>query len=97
MAIGTTNNRADIIMHVKKLKEVTGLKYLGETLSNTDTSTVEDRIRITMATAAMARLIRLWKSSSISLPTKYKLNKSFVGSMRDLYASCGQGTYGTDF
>ena len=55
-------------------------KYLGATLSKDGTSTTEIRTRIAAATAAMARLTRVWKSD-ISFQTKHKLYKSLVISI----------------
>ncbi|KAH3834199.1 hypothetical protein DPMN_107518 [Dreissena polymorpha] len=49
-----------------------------------------------MATAAMARLSRLWTSSSINSPTKYRLYKSHVASrLLDMNASRGHRTHDT--
>ena len=53
---------------------------LGATLSKDGTSAAEIRIRVAQATAAMARLDRIWKSK-IVFPTKYELFKSLVISI----------------
>ncbi|KAH3748654.1 hypothetical protein DPMN_183101 [Dreissena polymorpha] len=52
-------------MNGEKLVDVRSFKYFGETLSNNGASATEVRI-ITIATASMARLSRLWTSSYIS-------------------------------
>ena len=81
MVNSKTNTSVDITMNGEKLKEATSFKYLGATMSKDGTSTAEVRIRIALATAAMARLSRLWTSSSIRFPTKYRLFKSLVVSI----------------
>ncbi|KAH3873479.1 hypothetical protein DPMN_036714 [Dreissena polymorpha] len=58
MVSSTSKISTDITMNGEKLKDVTSCKDLGQTLSNDCISTVEVRIRIAMATAAMARLSR---------------------------------------
>jgi len=55
----TTNTSADTTMNGEKLEEVTRVKYLGATMSKDCTSTAEVRIRIAMATVAIARLSKL--------------------------------------
>jgi len=55
----TTNTSADTTMNGEKLEEVTRVKYLGATMSKDGTSTAEVRIRIAMATVAIARLSKL--------------------------------------
>ncbi|KAH3837971.1 hypothetical protein DPMN_111376 [Dreissena polymorpha] len=59
MVNSTTNTSEDITKNDKKLKDVVSFKYLGETLSTDGTSTSEVRIRIVLATAAIARLSSL--------------------------------------
>ncbi|XP_052232178.1 uncharacterized protein LOC127845354 [Dreissena polymorpha] len=81
LANSTTNTSADITMNGKKLEEVTSFKYMGATISKDGTSTAEVRIRIAMATEAIARLSRLWTCSYISFPTKYRLYKYLVVSI----------------
>ncbi|KAH3719533.1 hypothetical protein DPMN_062370 [Dreissena polymorpha] len=56
----TTNIRADVTLNYQKLEEVTSVKFVGATLSNDGTSTSEVRVRLSMDTAAMVRLSRLW-------------------------------------
>ena len=55
----TTNTSADTTMNGEKLEEVTRVKYLGATMSKDCTSTAEVRMRIVMATVAIARLSKL--------------------------------------
>ncbi|KAH3769745.1 hypothetical protein DPMN_171020 [Dreissena polymorpha] len=55
--------------HHEKLEEVTSLQYFGASLSKDGTSIAEVRIRIAMATAALARLSRLWTIISNRFPT----------------------------
>ena len=67
-------------MNGESLQEVTSFKYLGATLSKDGTCTAEIRIRIATATAAMARLSRIWKSN-INFHIKFKLYKALVVSI----------------
>ena len=80
MVNSTTNISANITMNGDPLEEVTSFKYLGATLSKDGTCTAEIRIRINSATAAMARLNRVWKSN-IRFHTKFLLYKSLVVSI----------------
>ena len=75
---GTT---AQISMNGQQLEEVTTFKYLGATLTKDGRSTTEIKTRLAMATAAMAKLQRVWKSKEISFPTKTKLYKALVVSI----------------
>ena len=69
-------------MNGQKLEEVTIFKYLGTTLCRDGTCSVEVRIRIASAMAAMARLNRIWRCNTlISLASKFKLYKSLVTSI----------------
>ena len=72
---------ATITMNGEKLEEVEAFKYLGATLTKDGRSTTEVRIRLATATSAMANLGRIWKSKSISFPTKLKLYRSLVLSI----------------
>ena len=80
---------ADISMSSQKLEEVTSFNYLRATLCEDGTAEVrgdgacstEVRIRIASAMAAMARLNRIWRCSTISLASKFKLYKSPVTSI----------------
>ncbi|KAH3746886.1 hypothetical protein DPMN_181303 [Dreissena polymorpha] len=56
-------------MDDEQLEKVTSFKYLRPNLSKNCINTAEVLIRISMATDAMARLSRLWTSSSISFST----------------------------
>ena len=61
--------------------EVTSFKYLGATLCKDDKCPAEVRIRIASEMAAMARLNRIWRCSTISFASKFKLYKSLVTSI----------------
>ncbi|XP_070177895.1 uncharacterized protein [Littorina saxatilis] len=76
----TISATINITMNGEPLEEVSSFKYLRATLSKDGTCTAEMRIRIATATAAMARLNRVWKSS-ISFQTKVKLFKLLVVSI----------------
>ena len=80
MVNSTNNAGVNIIMDCKKLEEVSSFKYLGATLTKDGTCKTEIHIQIAAATAAMARLKRVWKSN-ISFQTKFKLYKSLVISI----------------
>jgi hypothetical protein len=80
MVNSTNPISANITMNGEPLEEVTSFKYLGVTLSKDGTCIAEIRIRIATATAAMARLNRVWKSN-ISFQTKFKLFRSLVVSI----------------
>ncbi|KAH3749125.1 hypothetical protein DPMN_183616 [Dreissena polymorpha] len=60
---------------VQKLEKVTSFKLLGAILSKDGTSTAEVRIRVTMAKATNASLIRLLTSVSISFIHQVKALK----------------------
>ena len=80
MVNSTNDISANITLNGEPLEEVNQFMYLGATLSKDGTSAAEIRIRVAQATAAMARLDRIWKSK-IGFPTKYKLFKSLVISI----------------
>ena len=80
MVNSTNNASVSIIMDGKKLEEVSSFKYLGATLTKDGTCITEICIWIAKATAAKARLTRVWKSN-ISFQTKFKLYKSLVISI----------------
>ena len=69
---------AQIYMNGEKLEEVSSFKYLGATLTKDGRSLKEIKIRIAMATQAMAKLSKIWKSKEISFPTKIKIYKAIV-------------------
>ncbi|KAH3849473.1 hypothetical protein DPMN_091876 [Dreissena polymorpha] len=81
MLVNITNNKsADIAINGEKIVEVTSFTDLRVTLPKVDTSIAKVRIRIIMATAAFARLSRLWINSSIRFTTKNRFYMSFVVS-----------------
>ena len=55
--------------------------YLGATLCKDCTCSAEVRIRISSATAVMARLNRIWRCSTISFASVFKLHESLVTSI----------------
>ncbi|KAI8502174.1 hypothetical protein Bbelb_197620 [Branchiostoma belcheri] len=83
-----------IRMNGEELETVDSFTYLGGTLTRDGTSKVEVYRRIALATAAMARLTRIWKSKNISFAVKYKLYKSLVVSI--LLYGCETWTLLTD-
>ena len=80
MVNSLNNAHANITLDGEQLEEVDEFKYLGATLSKDGTCSKEIRTRIALATAAMARLTRMWRSD-ISFQTKYKLYRSLVVSI----------------
>ena len=72
---------ANICKNSQKLEEVTSLKYQGATLYKDGTCSAEVRSSIALATAARARLIRIWRCNTISFASKFKLYKSLVTSI----------------
>ena len=64
-------------MYRETVEEVISFKYLGATLSRDGISTAEIHIRIATASASIARLDRVMKST-IGFRTKHKLYKPFV-------------------
>ncbi|KAI8497134.1 hypothetical protein Bbelb_250830 [Branchiostoma belcheri] len=83
-----------IFMNGEELETMDSFTYLGGTLTKDGTSKVEVHRRIALATAAMARLTRIWKSKNISFAVKYKLYKSLVVSI--LLYGCETWTLLTD-
>ncbi|GFS04037.1 endonuclease-reverse transcriptase [Elysia marginata] len=73
-------NDASITMDDEPLESIHKFKYLGATLHEDGSSTVEVRTRIALATAAFAKLGKIWKSS-ISFKVKHKLFRSLVNSI----------------
>ena len=74
----STNNSSDISMNGLKLEEVTSFNYLGANLCKDGTCSAELRTRIA---SAMARLNRIWRFSTISFASKFKLYKSLFTSV----------------
>ena len=81
MTNSTNNISADISMNGQKLEEPTSFKYLGATLCKNGTCSVEVRIRIASAMAAMVKLNRIWRSNTISFVSKVKMTKCLVTSI----------------
>lgn len=77
----TTNTHAEIYMNGQQLEEVDAFKYLGATLTKDGRSTIEIKTRLAIATSAMAKLSKIWRSREISFSTKMKLYKSLVLSI----------------
>ena len=69
-----------VIIDGEKLDEESSFRYLRVILTKDGTCSAEIRLRIAAATAAMARLTRVWKNN-ISFRTKSKLYKSLVVSI----------------
>lgn len=53
-------------------------KYLGMTISKNGSCTADVHIQMMHATAAMARLNKIWDSRSVSFRTKFRLYKPLV-------------------
>ena len=67
----STNNISEYnSMNGQKLKEVTSFKYLGAILCKDGTCSVEVRIKIASAMAAVARLNRIWRCNTINFASK---------------------------
>ena len=81
MVNSTNDVQAVISMNGEQLEEVDSFTYLGATLTKDGSSRAEILRRIAIATSAMARLARLWKSDTISFPVKHKLYKALVVSI----------------
>ncbi|GFS18977.1 endonuclease-reverse transcriptase [Elysia marginata] len=80
-------------MDDEPLELVDKFKYLGATLHEDGSSTVEVRTRIALATAAFAKLGKIWKSF-ISFKAKHKLFRSLVSFI--LTCGCETWTLLTD-
>ena len=68
-------------MNGQKLEEATSFKFLGSTLCKGGNCSAEIHTRIASATAAMARLNRIWRCNTISFASKFKLYKSLFTSI----------------
>ena len=75
MTNSTNSISADMRTNSQNLEEVTSFKYPGAPLC---TCSAEVRLRIASATAAMARLNRIWRCNTISFASRFKLYKSLV-------------------
>ena len=73
MTNSTNNIDANISVDGQKLEEVTSFNYLGATLCKGGTCTTEVCSGIASAMAPMARLNRIWRCSTISFASKFKL------------------------
>ena len=77
--INTTDARSgNITLNQQQLGEVNSFQYLGAILSVDGSCEVEIQATIGTATAAIARLNRIWSSKSISLTTKLRLYRALV-------------------
>ena len=65
----------------QRLNETASFKCLGAALCEEGTCSAEIRIRIASETAAMARVNRIWRCSTISFTSKFKFYKSLVTSI----------------
>ena len=81
MTNSMNNTNADISVNGQKLEEGTSFKYLGATLCIDGICSAEIRIRIASATAAVARLSRIWQGNTTSFMNTFKLYKSLVTSI----------------
>ena len=72
------NAATNIMLNGQKLEGVDNFKYLGPTLTKDGSSTKEMKARVGLASYAMTKLNVIWKSNSISFPTKLELYKSLV-------------------
>ena len=81
MVNSTKDTPANISMNGQQLEEVDAFKYLGSTLTKDGRSTTEIKTRISIATSAMARLTKIWRSRDISFHTKMKLYKALIVSI----------------
>ena len=81
-------------MYGQKLEEMTSFKYFGATLCKDGTCSAEIRIRIASATAAMARLNKIWRCKINSFASKFTIYKSLVTSI--IFYSCETWTLHCD-
>ena len=73
-------NIKTLVMNGQSLEEVTDSSYLGAPLCKDGTCSVEIRVRIASAIAAMARLNRIWRSNTMFV-SKFKLCRSLLVSI----------------
>ena len=81
MANSVHNTHAQIHMNGQQLEEVDAFKYLGSTLTKDGRSSTEIKTRIGIATSAMTKLNKIWRSKDISFKTKLKLYKALIVSI----------------
>ena len=81
MTSSTSDIGTDISMNGRKLEAETSLKYLGATMCNDGTCSAEIHCRIAPEMTAMARLIRPWRSNTLSFTSEFKLYESLVISI----------------
>ena len=83
------NTTVQISMNGQQLEEVMAFKYLGATLTKDGRSTAEIKIRLTIATASMAKLNKIWSSKDLSFSTKIKIYKTLdLSTLLYAYESC---------
>ena len=75
------NIGSDITMNCQTTEQVTSVQCLGATLCKDGTCSAEVRIRIASAVAAMIRLNRIWRCSTVSSASRFKLYESLVTSI----------------
>ena len=76
---------ASIAIDGKQLEQVGEFKYLGSTITDDQRSIKEVRSRIAAASAAVARLVTIWRDRNISIGSKFRLLNAIVLSIL-LYA-----------
>ena len=81
MTNSTNNINSDVSMNGQRLEKMISFKYLGATLCKDGACSAEVRIRIASVMKPMARLNRIWRRSTISFASKFKLYKSLVTSI----------------
>ena len=85
MTSSTNDIGTDISMNGRKLDysslAVTSLKYLGAITCKDGTCSAEIHSRIAPEMTAMTRLIRPWRSNTLSFTSKFKLHESLVISI----------------
>ena len=69
-------------------------KYLGAPLTKDELSTAEIKIRLSIATASMAKLNKIWSRKDVNFSTKIKLYKTLV--LSTLLYSCESWTLTAD-
>ena len=80
---------ASIAIDGKQLEQVDEFKYLGSTITDDQRSIKEVRSRIAAASAAVARLVTIWRDRNISTGSKLRLLNAIVLSIFLMLASLG--------